>query len=128
MTDEWTVQVSPKIGDTLINVRGASVQEVTETFADLADVYGKVVDSIDVIGAAQRASTAMNTPAPTQPAPANWTPPAQPAAASPGNAPTCGHNVPMNFKETKTGKKLWECHLATANWKDPNACKSKWIN
>ncbi|MGI5245448.1 hypothetical protein [Dactylosporangium sp. CA-139066] len=127
MTDQWAVQISPKIGDTLINVRGEDVQSVVQALGDLADVSGQVAEALNVITAAGNASAAMNGPASSAPSAANWQPPAQPAAASPGNAPSCEHGQ-RQFKQTKTGKKLWECPLAAANWKDPNACKAVWIN
>lgn len=133
---DWTIQVSPKLPDgSLINIRGNAVSEVMEKLGQLAEQAGDLTDSMRLIaaaGTAVNAGHAAAQAAPAAPAPANWTPPqgqatAAPAASQPGAAPSCQHG-PRQFKVTNNGKKLWECVVAGANWKDPNACKAVWVN
>lgn len=132
MTDEaWSIQVSAKLPDqTLINIRGNAVSEVLEQLGTLAANSGDMSESLKLITAAGAAVNAAHPQPVPAPAPA-WTPPqgapAAPAASQPGAAPSCTHG-PRAFKTTPNGKRLWECVVAGANWKDPNACKAVWVN
>jgi hypothetical protein len=129
-SDSYAVQASPMVGSTMVNIRGNTSAEFFTNLAEVADHAGDLVDGLAVITAAANASEVL-TPRPAEPSAgptqANWQPPATGASSPSGDAPTCAHG-PRSFKTTKTGKKLWECPLAVANWKDPNACKATWVN
>lgn len=134
MSENYTVQVSTKLIDgTMLNVRGTDVGAVLADVRQLAESGGDLQESLAVLQAAGRAVVASNPDAApaAAPAPSGWTPPqGQPAASLPGAAPSCQHGVRV-LKETKNGKKVWECAGVAANqlkWNDAGACKGTWVN
>lgn len=76
MSENWSVQISPKIGDVLVNVRGNDPQEVLQTLEFLADnaveigqSLGKLTGAGNVGAAFPQSQQVTSSPAPQGPAP-----------------------------------------------------------
>lgn len=126
MTEDWKFQISPKINDQLVNVRGETAAEFAQNLADFPfDAVAQFAANLNGAGAVANISQpsvpqAPPAAAPQQAAP-GWAtaPPAAPAAAP--AAPAVQTNgfcslcsAPVQFKTITakaTGKQfdLWAC-------------------
>lgn len=118
MSENWKFQASPKIGDTLFNIRGETVGEFLDNlrnfpFGDVAQFVANLNGASAVGGISQPAQQ------PAQSAPPTWAAspqPSQPPAASGAvrlhpegkTCAACGSSVV--YKEAKGGQyKFWTC-------------------
>ena len=138
MSENWKIQVSPKLGQTLVNVRGESAEEfqanlefavanaqfIADAVAHLEAAYNLAAGGVSVAPAAQ--------PVPAQPvvthatpaAPATTTPAAQPAASA---APSC-HHGPLVYREAKPGSgKSWRGYFCPSPKGTPDQCPPQFL-
>lgn len=137
MSESWRIQISPKAGNTLINLRAETPEEML-TFLAWAETNApaivKAVTALEMLGQAP-AVAEMGTQAQGQLSPQNretvdralaYQPQQQAPAQQPaGPSPSCRHGA-MNYKEgqSKAGKayKGWFCSSTNRN----DSCSPQW--
>ena len=141
MSESWVLQASPKIGDTLINIRAdepgaffALIEQVVanaDKLAGLGPALSGVAAAAQGLGG-QVVQHEATPPAPyqqpvvTSPAPSTPAPPA-PAAPAGSTAPICQHG-PMTYRSgTGRNGKAWQAYFCPAPKGAPDQCEPKWI-
>ena len=120
MSDNWKIQVSPKIGNTLVNVRAESIEELRGLLVEFQ------MNVLDYVKGIEGIPT--GTPAPVA-APALTVVPPTPAFAPATNSDsrTCKHG-PMTYKTGvgKTGAP-WKAYMCPAPKDASDKCDPQWI-
>lgn len=143
MTDNWTLQISPKLPDgTLINIRGGSAEEVFAVLQQVEQNATNVASAIQAITAQGNVSAAFpasqnvqqqpeqswSQQPPAQQGPPQWAgqqqAPQQNAPAGP--APQCAHGE-MTFRSgTKNGRE-WKAYFCPTPRGTANQCQPQFI-
>lgn len=121
MSENWKIQVSPKIGNTLINVRAESVAELHAMLVEFQINVLDYVKGIEGIPTGAPAFTPTAAPVATSAA----TPAFAPATNS--DARTCKHGA-MAYKTGvgKTGAP-WKAYMCNAPKDASDKCDPQWI-
>lgn len=130
MSENWKIQVSPKLPDgTLINLRAENSEEAERLFTWAANNASKVIHAVQAFNAVNNlaaagvpATVVDNAPASTAP---EWAQPAQQQAAS--NAPICLHG-PRKYVTGNGAKGAWAAWMCDTPKGTPNQCKPEWVN
>ena len=119
MSDNWKIQVSPKIGNTLVNLRAESIDELRGLLLEFQMNVLEYVKGIE--GISTHTPTPIAAPVTTSAA----TPAFAPATNS--DSRTCKHG-PMTYKTGigKTGAP-WKAYMCAAPKDASDKCDPQWI-
>jgi len=119
MSDNWKIQVSPKIGNTLVNVRAESVEELRGLLVEFQ------MNVLDYVKGIEGIPT--GTPAPIAAPVVASTPTPAFAPATNSDARTCKHGA-MTYKTGvgKTGAP-WKAYMCNAPKDASDKCDPQWI-
>lgn len=145
MSENWKIQVSPRVGDTLINVRAETAEELgrlLEYLEQNATTIQSTIQALNTQGAVAASfpgSQNVQGPAPqAPPQQQGWSQqgtqqyqqPAAPQAGGqqqpPGPPAVCAHG-PMRWKTGNGDNGPYQGWVCTAPRNDPNKCKNQWI-
>lgn len=135
MTDAtWVVQVSPRIGNTLVNLRAETPDQMENLLTWVANNATNIANVEELLGAqatiAQVMPGSQNVQPSSQP---SWggqgsgaatPPPAQQQTQGPG--PVCAHG-PMEWKTGTSAKGPWKAWMCPAGKNDPYKCDPQWV-
>lgn len=136
MSENWKIQISPKVGNTLINLRGDTPEEMLNVLGwaeTNAPAIVRAIAALEMTGQApalaEMASTAQAEPGYTwngQVAVPNRPTQEAPTPQPPGPSPSCRHGA-MTYKEgtSKNNKayKGWFCPSSNRN----DQCQAQWV-
>ena len=136
MTDNWKLQVSPKLPDgTLINLRAETPEEFDQVVGWATANAAKFVDVVTAINAVNKVpalagnvtrTEVVDGGASNQQNGSGWSQPqtqAAPSFAQPNNqGPACQHG-PMVFREGVGAKGPWKAYFCPTKKGDPTQCQ-----
>lgn len=134
MTDNFVFQVSPKVGDTLVNIRSANPEQFEQALAWARDNAHKIVETVTALQsvgqvpslAGHTAGVSVHQDSASQDSgPVPWSQPQQQAAPSfsqPAQAaPVCRHG-PMTFRQGTGAKGPWKGYFCPTPKGTPGQC------
>ncbi len=115
----WKIQISPKVGDALVNLRADTTQEMGELVAWATEHAGQIATAIAAfnLGAAGANPTVVPQAAPVQ-VPTNL-----PPAPSASSAPTCQHGA-MTHRTGTSARGDWTAYFCPTPKGTPGQCKA----
>lgn len=137
MAEDWAIQISPKVGDVLINIRATDPTHLAFLLDSITeDLAGKIAGTIGILQAAGNVAS-VAAPAAQQPpqsqawgrtsgsAPTNTG--GQDSASTPGNsAPTCQHGTKV-YKTGNGRKGQWKAWMCPSPKGTPDQCPPEWL-
>ena len=137
MSDNWSIQVSPRVGDTLINLRAETGEQMLSILSWYEQNSATIASALGTGAAGGAVGAAFPGPGTqnVQQDQGSWSqqgsqqaPPAfaQPAPAAGPPAPMCPHGQ-MVYRESKPGAaKSWKAYMCPAPKGTPGACEPQW--